>query len=212
MALCNNPPPYSAVHSNPPPFSAVYDKYAELPGCRASLSKSSVFLIPAFPCRHVSFLHYITTPSLGSRTQATQGCNRMTCNPANNAFMSGACHNAWCTKHACNYLAIISTFPFDPLVTVASFLRSSEYYCRDLVEFTVIYNICYIERYQTHVIPLNPMTRSGLLFLLHFFIVCECVCQGVRGQLTGVSSRLPPCRSGDHIQVIVLGGKLLYQL
>lgn len=192
MALCNNPPPYSAVHSNPPPFSAVYDKYAELPGCQASLSKSSVFLIPAFPCRLVSFLHYITTPSLGSRTQATQGCNRMTCNPANNAFMSGACHNAWCTKHACNYLAIISTFPFDPLVTVASFLRSSEYYCRDLVEFTVIYNICCIESYQTHVIPLNPMTSSEVR-LATFITFLYCMCMRVSGgQRTAYRSQFSP--------------------
>lgn len=109
---------------------------------------------------HLAFLPYITTPSLGSRTQAMQGCNRMTSNPANNAFMSGACHNTWCTKHACSYLAIISTFPFDPLVTAASPLHSLEYHCRDLVEFTVIYNICYIEEISDSYNSCNPIKSN----------------------------------------------------
>lgn len=102
---------------------------------------------------------------------------------ANNVFLSGACHNTWCTKHACSYLAVISTFPFDPLVTVASPLHSLEYYCRDLVEFTVIYNICYIERCQTHVIPLNPTTSSEVslaVFITSLYRMCMRVSGGQR--------------------------------
>lgn len=52
-------------------------------------------------------------------------------------------------------------------------------------------------------------------YITFICLVCACVCaytHGVRGQLVGVVSLLPPCGSKDRTQIISFGTKRLYPL
>lgn len=63
-----------------------------------------------------------------------------------------------------------------------------------------------------HFILLNCVCARVYVFVCVYACVHECAHMAVRGQPAGVGVCIPPCRSWDQAQVILLGDKFLYTL